>query len=80
MADIRHYRHDVTGLVSEFPTHLAAVDSHLKEVEPDAKRLAYLPIDNDAVAGVLESRADEADEPSEPEPKPVPAPKPSKGK
>lgn len=50
------YRHSVTGLVGVYDRRLGDNDPHLKEVEPDAKPLAYTPITPEAVATVLESR------------------------
>ena len=49
MADLRNYRHTKTGLLRVYPQRMAAVFSDvLKEVEPGAKPLAYVPIPAEA--------------------------------
>jgi hypothetical protein len=47
---IKTYRHQITGLVGQFPEELAEIFPDLVEVADDAKPLAYTPIPADAVA------------------------------
>jgi hypothetical protein len=47
---IKTYRHQITGLVGQFPEELAEIFHELVEVADDAKPLAYTPIPAEQIA------------------------------
>ena len=62
------YRNRVNGEIDVYPEELAKHFPNLEEVAPDAKPLAYVPIEQDAIDAY---EAERADGDSEPEDKPV---------